>query len=500
MDTASKTGSRTGWWLLVAAIPMALAAGFWFGRSGAPRAIESHLAESNSQEPETISTRMQNETLQILLPANMARSKTLARATIDRSSWNEERMIPAKLELDPGRHYAVTAPAEVIVDEFLVPLGDRVQRGEPLLVMSTSQITTLRGGLLRQELLTEKAKRALDWHKEIQSRIATIINQVQKGTEPVPDQWQAIDTEQTAEFGARIVGAYAKLWSAAQLSRISQRASNSGVIAEKSMVERQTDLESAKAALQGAIEQSRFEVQQAILAAESDLAAAEGALQSIQSDMRRFLGLRVWDEKAATELLSSDHPDRFVHRSPGDGIVLERYFANGERAAVGDLVVLVADTSRLWLVGDLRQQDWDLLQVHSGDTIEAEVVGLESIGRIAAKVEMMGGVVQTSSGSIRLTASLENSQGLLRPGMNARLVVSRPKQGLRVPETAIFSNDGKDYVLRIEDETTFSVVPVQLGTRQNNTVEIQHGLESGESVLVSGVFPIASQAFLQDDE
>jgi multidrug efflux pump subunit AcrA (membrane-fusion protein) len=488
--------SRLSWFL----IPLAIGGGYWWGRGTGNRTTEPVPAAVEFNQSEGITTRVSDGMLQIVLPPHLARSKSLARAQISDNDWKDERTVPAKLELDPGRHYAVPSPAEVIVEELLVPLGEHVQRGNPLLEMSTSQITTLRGGWLRQQLLTQKAKRALEWHKEIQRRIDHMITQIHSGAERVPDQWQEIDTAQTAEFGAKIVSAYAKLWSATQLSRISQRASSSGVVAERSIVERQTELESAKAALQGAIEQSRFEVHQAILEAESDLAAAEGALQSIQSDMRRYLGLRVWDEKAANEIPHPEHPDRFVYRSPSDGVVLERYFANGERASAGELIVLVADTSLLWLVGDLRLQDWDLLSVHTGDQIEAEIVGLESLGRIPAKIEMMGGVVQSNSGSIRLTASLENSKGLLRPGMNAKLIVSRPKQGLRIPESAVFSNDGKDYVLRVEDDTIYSVVPVQLGLHQGNTVEVLQGLRAGETLLVSGVFPIASQAFLEEDE
>lgn len=484
-------------WLL---IPLAVGGGYWWGRGLGSRATETALSVPETSKAEGITTRVTDGTLQIVLPSHLARSKSLARAQVINSDWKDERTIPAKLELDPGRHYAVPAPADIIVEELLVPLGERVRQGHPLVEMSTSQITTLRGGWLRQQLLTQKAKRALEWYQEIERRIDHLITQIHSGAERVPDQWREIDTSQTGEFGAKIVSAYAKLWSATQLSRISQRASSSGVVAERSVVERQTELESAKAALQGAIEQSRFEVHQAILEAESDLAATEGALQSIQSDMRRYLGLRVWDDNAANDIPYPEHPDRFVYRSPSDGIVLERYFASGERASAGDLIVLIADTSLLWLVGDLRLQDWDLLSVQTGDPIEAEIVGLESLGRIPAKIEMMGGVVQSNSGSIRLTASLENSQGLLRPGMNAKLIVSRPKQGLRIPESAVFSNDGKDYVLRVEDETIYSVVPVQLGPHQGNTVAVAQGLHSGETILVSGVFPIASQAFLEENE
>ena len=114
-----------------------------------------------------------------------------------------------------------------------------------------------------------------------------------------------------------------------------------------------------------------------------------------------------------------------MHYSPGDGMVLERYFANGERASSGELVVLVADIASLWCVGELRQRDWDLLQLSAGDAIEAEIVGLEYLGRITAKIEMVGGTVQSSTGSIRLTAAIANQNLRFRPGMTARLILRK---------------------------------------------------------------------------
>jgi multidrug efflux pump subunit AcrA (membrane-fusion protein) len=413
--------------------------------------------------------------------------------------WSDDRLIPAKLELDPARHYAVTAPADVIVEELICPLGKKVHRGEPLLEMSSSQLTTLRGGLMRQQLLTQKAQRSVDWHREIEKRVKEIIEKIEATSDNPSRDWLPPPSVQTADYGAKILSAYAKYWAAMQFSQISERAVNSGVMAEKAVIERTTDRETAKAMLRGAIEQSRFDVEQAILAAESDLAAAEGALQSIQADMRRYLGLKKWDDAVAAKPIDSLLPDRFVHYSPGDGIVLERYFANGERAATGELVVLVADIDSLWCVGDLRQGDWDLLQLHEGDEVSAEIVGLESLGRVAAKIEMVGGTVQSNSGSIRLTASIANQERRFRPGMIARLILNRPTKAMVVPLNAIFSNDGVDYLVKQESKDEFRLVPIKVGRRSNDMAEINEGASDGWNILVSGVFPIASQAFLEKE-
>ena len=371
----------------------------------------------------------------LLLHVSIAMQKTSGAklGQVEKKVWNDDRIIPAKLELDPARHYAVTAPADVIVEELSRPLGQSIRRGEPLLEMSSSQLTTLRGGLARQQLLTTKAKRSVEWHREIEKRVKEIIEKIEATADKPNREWLPPPSVQTAEYGAKILSAYAKYWAATQMSQISERAISSGVMAEKSMIERTTEREGAKAVLRGAIEQSRFDLQQEILSAESDLAAAEGALQSIQSDMRRYLGLKTWNDELASTPMNPKMPDRFIHYSPGDGTILERYFANGERASAGELVVLVADITSLWCVGDLRQRDWDLLQLCAGDAIEAEIVGLESLGHIPAKIEMIGGTVQAASGSIRLTASIANTELRLRPGMIAKLILPQPREGIVLP-------------------------------------------------------------------
>jgi multidrug efflux pump subunit AcrA (membrane-fusion protein) len=261
-----------------------------------------------------------------------------------------------------------------------------------------------------------------------------------------------------------------------------------------------------------------------------------------------------WSELEQVGLASGDTPDQFVHRSPGSGIVLERYFANGERAPAGANLLLVADTSKLWLVGDLRQQDWDLLDMKKEDTVQAEVLGLEKEGRIEATVQMIGGRVAEASGGIQMTASLSNTSLKFRPGMIARLLPRKGEATQSLPSSAVFSNDGLDYVLRAttvsvsnpvsnpepmalaagnahsepmalatgnaRDKVTadgtkpaasadgsanetaqtnaqFEIVAIECGRRSKDRIEVSKGLSVTDKVILNRVFELASEAFLE---
>jgi len=111
----------------------------------------------------------------------------------------------------------------------------------------------------------------------------------------------------------------------------------------------------------------------------------------------------------------------------------------------------------------------------------------------------VGGTVQSATGSIRLTASIANQELRFRPGMIARLILTRHKRGIVVPTGAVFTNDSKDYLVRQDSEEEFRLVPIQVGRRQQATVEITEGAETGWTILVDGVFQIASQAFLEKE-
>ena len=139
------------------------------------------------------------------------------------------------------------------------------------------------------------------------------------------------------------------------------------------------------------------------------------------------------------------------------------------------------------------------LRLKAGDEIEAEIVGLESLGHLPARIEMLGGTVKPMTGSIPLTASIANNDLKLRPGMQSRLILRRPTEAIVVPANAVFSNDGIDYVVKQESSETFRLVPVKTGRRIRNEVEILEGAEIDWMILIDGVFPIASQAFLEKE-
>lgn len=100
--------------------------------------------------------------------------------------------------------------------------------------------------------------------------------------------------------------------------------------------------------------------------------------------------------------------------------------------------------------------------------------------------------------SIRLQATLKNAEGLLRPGMYARMEVIFPEAQpvLAIPATAIFMAPYGDSVYVIENDTNSAgglVVRqqfIRLGRAKGDFVSVNAGLKAGQKVAASGVFKL----------
>lgn len=420
---------------------------------------------------------------------------------IQKGALRLERSLPAKVDLDPARHYVIAAPYEVTFERQLQPLGSWVQAGDPILELSSPEVPVLRGSLRRQQIQLEKANDAVAWFTNAKRNMEVIIREVE--TSMAQGKAGELSTELAyAETGAKLLAAYTRFRSAVQLIDASSLAGSSSAIPQKTIIERTAELEAARYTLMGTISQSRFESDQALLHAQSELAAAKGNLDGLISELRRFLGVDQCSEANIREFLDGADGDRFLHRAPASGILLERYFANGERAPAGAELLLLTDLTHIFAVAELRQQDWDLLNLKKGDTVELQSPSIQQGKSLPGKLELISSTAKEKTNMLRLTASFDNPDFLLRPGMLTRIVIAENRYGLLVPIDALFMHDGHNYVVTKSqsDPNHFEVVPVRLGPKNQTHAELLEGPAEGTSVVTKGLFALASQAFLEAEE
>ncbi|MFM0484795.1 efflux RND transporter periplasmic adaptor subunit [Paraburkholderia strydomiana] len=104
-------------------------------------------------------------------------------------------------------------------------------------------------------------------------------------------------------------------------------------------------------------------------------------------------------------------------------------------------------------------------------------------------IDSVDNQLDTTSGTIRIRARFDNSDGTLVPGLYARIKVSGslPHQALLIDAAALSTDQDKKFVLVVDRTGHANYRQVKLGTEQGNLRVITSGLNSGEQIVVSGL-------------
>jgi multidrug efflux system membrane fusion protein len=200
---------------------------------------------------------------------------------------------------------------------------------------------------------------------------------------------------------------------------------------------------------------------------------------------------------AKTEALISQK----LVRAPFDGELGVRHVEVGQYLTAGTQIVTLTDLSTLYANFTVTEKDSGNLKV--GQTVRVLVdayPGRTFEGTITA-IEPQ---VATDTRNIRVQATLENPDHILKPGMFATTTVVLPDKPavVTVPETAVDYTLYGDSVFLItekkEDDgkTSLTVVRtfVRSGNRINGRAEILSGLKPGDRVVAVGQLKLQSGA------
>ena len=113
-------------------------------------------------------------------------------------------------------------------------------------------------------------------------------------------------------------------------------------------------------------------------------------------------------------------------------------------------------------------------------------------------------VVDQGTRSVRVVARVKNPEGKFRPGMsgNVSAVLGERPNAVTIPNEAVFGSGNQSFVFIVKPDRTVARVPLTLGSRYPDVVEVLQGLEPGMTVVRAGhqklfdggkVMPMTSQ-------
>jgi multidrug efflux system membrane fusion protein len=105
------------------------------------------------------------------------------------------------------------------------------------------------------------------------------------------------------------------------------------------------------------------------------------------------------------------------------------------------------------------------------------------------KVNSVDNQVDTSSGTIRVRAVFENADGLLVPGLYARVRLGGgpSRSAVLIDEKAISTDQDKRFVLVVDANNHAVYREVRVGADQHGLRVIESGLQPGERIVVNGL-------------
>ena len=107
----------------------------------------------------------------------------------------------------------------------------------------------------------------------------------------------------------------------------------------------------------------------------------------------------------------------------------------------------------------------------------------------AGKLVSVDNRLDTSSGTIRLRALIENRDARLLPGLYARVQLGSAQQrnALLVDEKAIGTDQAKRFVLALDAANKATYREVKLGSQVDGLRVVESGLKAGERIVVNGL-------------
>ncbi|RDV02090.1 efflux RND transporter periplasmic adaptor subunit [Undibacter mobilis] len=126
------------------------------------------------------------------------------------------------------------------------------------------------------------------------------------------------------------------------------------------------------------------------------------------------------------------------------------------------------------------------------DRIPVQMILGDSETPRQGKLQLIDNQIATTTGTVRVRAVFDNSDGALIPGQFARLFLGRAdnKPVLLVNERAIGTDQDKRYVLTVDKDKKAAYRAVSLGSPVDGLRVITDGLTAGDQVIVSGLMRV----------
>ena len=187
---------------------------------------------------------------------------------------------------------------------------------------------------------------------------------------------------------------------------------------------------------------------------------------------------------AAVQLGERELADRRI-TSPAAGQVVKRSVEPGETVSPGASLMIIQVVDAVRVITYVTEKDINHLSPGS----EAVVTTPAVPGRTyTARIESLGTKADPETGSFSVKLAIPNTEGLLRPGMTARVSLQgrHYQDAILIPDNALVDRDRRRVAYKVVDGAAVQVEPVVALTAMDRVLVLS-GLQAGDRIIVEGV-------------
>jgi Cu(I)/Ag(I) efflux system membrane fusion protein len=227
----------------------------------------------------------------------------------------------------------------------------------------------------------------------------------------------------------------------------------------------------------------------------SDAEAWRSAQEVVQAARRRLAYWDITPEQIAHVEQTGAPTKTLTLVSPVNGIVLEKMVVEGQQVMPGMRLYRLADLSRVWVEGDVFEQD--LQFVHAGSQAHIEMAAYPG-QHVMGTVSFVYPTVDEHSRTNRVRVTVPNPGLRLKPGMFATMYFDARvgADALTVPREAVIVTGERNLVFVKGPDGMLMPRDVVLGARSESRVQILRGLVAGDTVVTAANFLVDAESRL----
>lgn len=189
-------------------------------------------------------------------------------------------------------------------------------------------------------------------------------------------------------------------------------------------------------------------------------------------------------QKAAYELAKLDLAYTSI-KAPISGFISERMVRVGNLVQLHQPVYNITSYDPLLAVLHVPERELRVLSKGLQVSMKVDAWPEESF---AGEVIRISPVIDTNTGTFRVTTQIKDQGQMLKPGLFGRVEIlyDMHENVPVIPRNAVITEDELSHVFVINEEGDVNRRTIRLGYEANGRVEVTEGLETGETVVTAG--------------